>query len=204
VDSCAYTQPYAFGKVDHPVAEDSRFYELPVVQFEENHNARTFATLREHFRNLWETSDVDLFHMQAREEEHEKIVKKVFADRGDWIPYVLHAVGPKPNQRTFPRRQCQQDQLKLDARWEDPGNKSIQIRPVERIRDVSFGGLGISLEPGPMPPEGAILEIKGNLHEATGAVKFLVRHMRAADGVRFKVVHTLPGSHRLGLKSIDI
>ena len=79
VDNTAHFQPYTFGRsVSQHSSNLCIGANMPVFKFQMQPNGRPFEILEDHFLKLWLTSNVDLFHIEARIADRNRIIKDIF------------------------------------------------------------------------------------------------------------------------------
>jgi len=180
VDNTAHFQPYTFGRSasKHP-SNLCIGANMPVFKFQMQPNGKPFEILEDHFRKLWLTSNVDLFHIEARIADRNRIIKDIFDSHSSWFKHifeVLHA--PKDNmpftidRRKFPRQTWEWNQPSLNVSLQD--RKTI-IRTT--ICDCSREGLSLKLEATNLPlSEGQIVILQGTSPVEPLAANFIVDH----------------------------
>jgi hypothetical protein len=170
-DNKAYFQPYTFGK---GVRQQEGSYEsdihrtatgddtigdfLPVFKFQSHKNTSTFKTLEDHFLKLWATSDCSLFHIQARQNDKEGILKRIFDTRREWLRHVYNVLYTDRGRESYDKRPGEtvtessgQKEYRLDQRQicQHPVRISFKFRQngnrefAGRIVDSSSSGLAI-------------------------------------------------------------
>jgi hypothetical protein len=116
-DSKAYFQPYTFGSLPprQEISQKSEIHDthtadetigdlLPVFKFQSHKNIDTFKVLEDHFLKLWATSDCSLFHIQARQNDKEGILKRIFDTRREWLRHVYSVLYTTRGKESYDRQ----------------------------------------------------------------------------------------------------
>lgn len=241
-DNKAYFQPYTFGKGArkkdssnaigiHRTAtgDDTIGDSLPVFKFQSHKNTSTFATLEDHFLKLWATSDCSVFHIQARQNDKEGILKRIFETRREWLRHVYNVLytdrgresydkppGAKaskssrePDYRLYQRQICPKP-VSISFKFKENGNQEF----AGRIVDSSSDGLAIvtdeKLDRTLDELKSSKVEVKLDLmHNSTdervipNLTNFLSQVLLSENN-SFEIRNTSPGRSpmRLGLKKV--
>jgi len=196
VDNTAHFQPYTFGRsVSQHSSNLCIGANMPVFKFQMQPNGRPFEILEDHFLKLWLTSNVDLFHIEARIADRNRIIKDIFDSQSSWFKHifeVLHA--PNSNmpftidRRKFPRQTWEWNQPPLNVCLQD--RKTI-IRAT--ICNCSREGISLKLEATDLPlNEGQIVTLQGTSPKEPLVAKFIVDHF--LEKKRFMVRQIANGS----------
>jgi hypothetical protein len=173
----AYFQPYTFGArppilggsqgsdIHNTHTSDETIGDLlPVFKFQSHKNTSTFKVLEDHFLKLWATSDCSHFHIQARQNDKEGIIKKIFETRGEWLRHVYNVLytargkesydkkpgdiirdksGRKESQKDYRLygRQICPEPVKINFKFKQNGNKNEVFKG--GIADSSRSGIAI-------------------------------------------------------------
>ncbi|MCF6155496.1 MAG: hypothetical protein E3K36_09630 [Candidatus Brocadia sp.] len=126
VDNTAHFQPYTFGR---SASQHSLNLcvgaNMPVFKFQMQTIGKPFEILEDHFRKLWLTSNVDMFHIEARIADRNRIINDIFNSNLSWFQHVyetLHASRETMHyaiDRKFPRQPWEWKQLSLNVCSED-------------------------------------------------------------------------------------
>ena len=196
VDNTAHFQPETFGQspIKHPsnLCIDAN---MPVFKFQMQPNGKPFERLEDHFLKLWLTSNVDLFHIEARIADRNRIIKDIFDSQSSWFKHifeVLHAPnGNMPftiDRRKFPRQTWEWNQPPLNVCLQD--RKTI-IRAT--ICNCSREGISLKLEATNLPlNEGQIVTLEGTSPKEPLVANFIVDHF--LEKKRFMVRQIANGS----------
>ena len=168
---------------------------MPVFKFQMQPNGRPFEILEDHFLKLWLTSNVDLFHIEARIADRNRIIKDIFDSHSSWFKHildVLHAPnGTMPftiDRRKFPRQTWEWNQPPLNVCLQD--RKTI-IRAT--ICNCSREGISLKLEATDLPlNEGQIVTLQGTSPKEPLVANFIVDHF--LEKKRFMVRQIANGS----------
>ncbi len=151
VDNTAHFQPYTFGRSASKHASNLCVgANMPVFKFQMQPTGKPFEILEDHFRKLWLTSNVDLFHIEAQIADRNRIIKDIFDSHSSWFRHIFEALhAPKGNmpftidRRKFPRQAWE---------WNQPSlNVSLQDRKTvigATICDCSYEGISLNLRIG--------------------------------------------------------
>ncbi|MEK7852968.1 MAG: hypothetical protein AAB243_04140 [Planctomycetota bacterium] len=195
IDNTAHFQPYTFGQSasKHP-SNLCIGATMPVFKFQMQPNGKPFEILEDHFQKLWLTSNVDLFHIEARIADRNRIIKDIFDSHSSWFKHifeVLHA--PKDNRpfttdrRKFPCQTWEWNQPPLNVCLQD--RKAI-IKAT--ICNFSREGLSLKLEATTLPMlEGQVVTLQGESPKEPIAANFVVDHFLKIK--RFKVMRVTNG-----------
>lgn len=112
VDNSAHFQPYTFGRsANKHSANLCTGANMPVFKFQMQENGRPFEILEDNFQKLWLTSNLDLFHIEARIANRNRIISDVFHDNSQWFKHVYEALYVQKgamqftgDRRKFPRQ----------------------------------------------------------------------------------------------------
>jgi len=196
VDNTAHFQPYTFGRSASQHSSNLCIgANMPVFKFQMQPNGRPFEILEDHFLKLWLTSNVDLFHIEARIADRNRIIKDIFDSQSSWFKHVfevLHAPnGTMPftiDRRKFPRQTWEWNQPPLNVCLQD--RKTI-IRAT--ICNCSREGISLKLEATNLPlNEGQIVTLQGTSPKEPLAANFIVDHF--LEKKRFMVRQIANGS----------
>jgi class 3 adenylate cyclase len=204
IDHTAYFQPYTFGgnyKGDRLLGPW-----MPVFKFEAQEGASTdsYDILKDHFTKLWLTSNADIFQIGTTVQNKDRVLGKIFEDRGDWFRYVYEALYETPghDQRKYPRRVCVSSAAS-SIEWEESG-KPRQTLP----QIINFSREGIRLElKDPAPAQGVIVTFKiGKIDpddENRLALEYLQKELLDPCCSRFRVVwqEDIGGKRHIALKA---
>jgi hypothetical protein len=196
IDNTAHFQPETFGQ--NPSKHPSNLCigaNMPVFKFQMQPNGKPFERLEDHFLKLWLTSNVDLFHIEARIADRNRIVKDILDSHSSWFKHVfevLHAPnGNMPftiDRRKFPRQTWEWNQPSLSVCLQD--RKTI-IRAA--ICNCSREGISLKLEATNLPlNEGQIVTLQGTSPKEPLAANFIVDHF--LEKKRFMVRQIANGS----------
>ncbi|MBI5307145.1 MAG: phosphatidylserine/phosphatidylglycerophosphate/cardiolipin synthase family protein [Planctomycetes bacterium] len=195
IDKTAHFQPYTFGLIasKHP-SNLCANANMPVFKFQIQPNGKPFEILEDHFQKLWLTSDVDLFHIEARIADRNRVIKDIFDSHSSWFNHafeVLHAPnGNMPStseRRKFPRQTWEWIQPLLNVCLQD--RKAI-IKAT--IFNFSREGLSLKLEATTLPMlEGQVVTLQGESPKEPIAANFVVDHFLKIK--RFKVKRVTNG-----------
>ncbi|NUO07071.1 MAG: hypothetical protein HUU08_00075 [Candidatus Brocadia sp.] len=127
VDNTVHFQPYTFGRSANQHSSNLCVgANMPVFKFQMQPNGRPFEILEDHFMKLWLTSNVDLFHIEARIADRNRIVKDIFNSHASWFKHVFEVLHTQKNnmpsaidRRKFPRQPCEWKQPSLNVCSED-------------------------------------------------------------------------------------
>lgn len=134
-DGVAYFQPYSFGKSTETSADPTLGPYLPVLRFQSG--GEPFKILKDHFDKLWKTTNVDIFHIEAREKNKNTILKRIFQRRQYWFREVYRGLSGVQELREYARQPCA-DACQVPVIWK------AQSLSAE-VRDSSGGGLSLKL-----------------------------------------------------------
>ena len=149
VDNVAHFQPYTYGQStsQHPVNVCTSA-NMPVFKFQMQPNGRPFEILEDHFLKLWMTSNVDLFHVEAKIADRNRIIKDVFNFHPTWFKHayaILHTHQNKVpsiiDKRKSPRQSWEWNQPTLSIYLPD-----LKIAIHANICDYSHEGMSVQLE----------------------------------------------------------
>lgn len=197
IDNTAHFQPYTFGQSasKHP-SNLCVGVNMPVFKFQMQPNGKPFEILEDHFQKVWLTSDVDLFHIEARIADRNRVIKDVFDSHSSWFNHVfevLHAPnGNMPftrERRKFPRQTWESNQPSMNVCLQD--RKTVTRAT---ICDCSYEGIALKLETPDLPLiEGQIVTLQGESPKEPRAANFIVDHFLKIN--RFMVRRIANGLH---------
>jgi hypothetical protein len=79
VDNTAHFQPYTFERIaSHHSSGQCIGANMPVFKFQMQPDGKPFEILEDNFSKLWTTSNIDLFHVEARIADRNRIMKDIF------------------------------------------------------------------------------------------------------------------------------
>jgi len=147
VDDVIFFQPYTFGESkEHRKNQENRCLGsyMPVLKFKANTN--TSEILENHFVKLWDTSDNDMFHVEAQLEDKKYIINKIFRQRLRWLKSVAGILSMHENntdgsfkdRRKSTRQRCKSGQP-FKVSWDESGR-------IKKATIKDFSGDGICLE----------------------------------------------------------
>lgn len=210
VDNTAHFQPETFGQ--RPSKHLSNLCigaNMPVFKFQMQPSGKPFEILEDHFMKLWQTSNVDLFHIEARIADRNRIIKDIFDSQSSWFKHVFEVLqAPKSNmpftidRRKFPRQTWEWKQPSLNVCLQD--RKTI-IRAT--FCDCSREGISLKLEATNLPLSvGQVVILQGTSPVEPLAANFIVDHFlkkkkfvvrRIADGLQSIIgLQTVPEGER--------
>ena len=186
VDNTAHFQPETFGQ--SPSKHPSNLCigaKMPVFKFQMQPNGKPFERLEDHFLKLWLTSNVDLFHIEARIADRNRIIKDILNSHSSLFKYISE-VRRAPNgnmpfaidQREFPRQPWEWNQTSLNVCSED-------CKPIANatIYNYSREGISLKLEATNLPlNEGQIVTLQGTSPKEPLVANFIVDHFLEKSG----------------------
>lgn len=180
VDNTAHFQPYTFGRSANQHSSNLCIGAgMPVFKFQMQPNGKPFEILEDHFLKLWLTSNMDLFHIEARIADRNRIVKEIFDTHASWFRHVSESLHlPKGNtpftidRRKFPRQTWVWSQPPLNVCLHD---RKTTIRAA--ICNCSCEGMSLKLEATNLPlNEGQIIALQGTSPDEPPAANFMAGH----------------------------
>ncbi|MCF6148113.1 MAG: hypothetical protein E3K37_05585 [Candidatus Kuenenia sp.] len=198
IDETAFFQPYSFGKDPTLTLTDvSIGIHMPVFKFQMLPDAIPFKILEDHFLKLWTTSNIDLFHAEARITDRHHIIKDLF-NRHSWWFKQLHGIlhVPKDNnnniydRRKFPRQPW---------KWNLPLSLHIYLDDCEKtttitnIYDYSREGMLLQLENISGLSIGQIVSLHGSAPAEPFEANFVIDHfLKITSSVIVRIAGELP------------
>lgn len=177
-DNTAYFQPYTFGRgVSEHSANLCIGDNMPVLKFQIQPSGQTFEILEDHFLKIWRTSNTDMFHIEARIADRNRIIKETFNSYSAWfkhvyeVLYVLNNNEPFATRYKFPRQCWQWNQPSLSICLQD----SNTITGVT-ICDYSRDGLLLMLEGTQNLNVGQIVILQGTSPAEPLEANFIINH----------------------------
>ncbi len=178
VDNTAHFQPYTFGRsASHHSLNLCVGANMPVFKFQMQTTGKPFEILEDHFRKLWLTSNVDMFHIEAKIADRNRIINDIFNSNLSWFKYVFEALHPPREtahfeiDRKFPRQSWEWTQPALNVYSED-GKSVCGVT----ICDYSRESISLKSE-GPFPlHEGQIVILQGTPPPEPLAAIFIIDH----------------------------
>jgi class 3 adenylate cyclase len=201
IDDTAYFQPYTFGKSKRHGFDNLTIGPLmPVFKFQlqDHANTETFNILEDHFKKLWLTSDVDLFHLGARLAQSHEIIESIFTKRRGWFSYVYNALHEDDekvaaeDRRWRTRRHCKSDvQPQTKVFWTPPGGEQQQVE----AKIINFSHDGILLKPKSesFPPVDTIATLKVTTVRSHPPTEHLMNELLNPSKNQFRVVWVKDG-----------
>lgn len=126
VDNTAHFQPYTFGRSASQHSLNLCIgANMPVFKFQMQTTGKPFEILEDHFRKVWLTSSVDMFHTEARIADRNRIINEIFNSNLSWFKHVYDALHPSREtmhfeiDRKFPRQSWEWEQPVLGIYSED-------------------------------------------------------------------------------------
>lgn len=149
VDNTAHFQPYTFGRSsDKHSMSLCTGANMPVFKFQMQQNGRPFEILEDHFQKVWMTSNLDLFHIEARIANRNQIISGIFNDNSPWFKHIYAVLYAQKDttehhsdRRKFPRQLWDGEQPSLNVRL--PNCKTL-IKAT--LCDYSREGLSLKLD----------------------------------------------------------
>lgn len=171
VDEVIYFQPYTFGgrpktppiSVEASSPQDTTQADqetmgdlMPVFKFQGDTDLRPFKVLEDHFKKLWSTSDIDLFHIQARQKAREHLVQEIFKTRDPWLKQVKGVLNNQRKKDEKPLNQKPDDKnARNHMRQTCPDEFKVKLYRLglnsalplsARILDFSSNGMALSIK----------------------------------------------------------
>jgi hypothetical protein len=183
-DDTVYFEPYVFGGADNGSTSCIGSM-LPVQKFQKSRTAvntgvalGSFEILVDHFEKLWYTSDTDVFHMNSRDADRERIVSEVMNARLPWlkrVEWVLEQLATKNYselaKRAHPRQTCMASPAKLT--FENLSSPGSANGPAI-IQDSSANGLCILVDESATPKVGDKIKLHNAVPGRNLAADFLL------------------------------
>ncbi|MEP9409871.1 MAG: hypothetical protein HRF42_00430 [Candidatus Brocadia sp.] len=178
VDNTAHFQPYTFGR---SASQHSLNLcvgaNMPVFKFQMQTTGKPFEILEDHFRKLWLTSNVDMFHTEARIADRNRIINNIFNAHLPWFKHVYEALHPSEKtmrfeiDRKFPRQLWEWKQPALSVYSED-----CKACAGAAICDYSRESISLKIE-GTFPfGEGQIVILEGTPPAEPLEANFIIEH----------------------------
>lgn len=208
VDDTIFFQPYTLGSSPLPGQSDRCIGpHMPVFRFRLQDRGIPFQILISHLERLWSTSDTDLFHFSAHNEDAERMVQKVLNNRRTWLSHVFGALyhpsqpSAEGDPRAFPRQPplsfpgAGASPLAVTVGWHDHASDQDCSQRAE-VRDFSRNGMSVFLNSSNGPPVDGLVHVSRSSNETsvnlanerklealvgTGR-EFLVRWSKTIDG----------------------
>lgn len=205
VDNTAHFQPYTFGRSASQHSLNLCIgASMPVFKFQMQPNGKPFEILEDHFLKLWLTSNVDLFHIEARIADRNRVIKDILDSRSSWFKYVhevLHT--PKNNlpltidRRKFPRQSWEWNQPSLNVCLQD---SKTTIRAT--MCDFSREGISLHVDAtNPSSVDGEVVILQGTPPVEPFTANFIADHFLKIK--RFMIRRVAKGSRPIiGLQAI--
>lgn len=204
VDNIAHFQPYTFGRgASQHSLNLSVGANMPVFKFQMQTTGKPFEILEDHFRKLWLTSNVDMFHIEARIADRNRLINDIFSSHLSWFQHVyetLHASRETVHytiDRKFPRQPWEWKQPSLNVYLEN-----CKTTADATINDYSREGISLKIE-GTFPlSEGQIVILQGTPPPEPLAANFILDHFLK---IKKFVVKRIGDGHQpiIGLQAIS-
>jgi hypothetical protein len=197
VDNVAYFEPYTFGRKrpqeGYP-REECLGSNMPVIKVQQQEHGGLFEILESHFKHVWETSDMGLLHMEARQVDEDDLILNVFKKEFDWLDSVYKVWYRRTDkkedvdERRFSRRPC--ESLQSGVKILCPP----QPEQAAKIRDYSELGLGLttSARPEDLPLAGKIVAVDFCAAQAAESARVVVAHYGDLCDNTFEVLEVIP------------
>ncbi len=206
VDDVIYFQPYTLGRSpDQHAINVCIGAHMPVFKFQKQPQGKSFEILEDHFLKLWLTSNMDLFHIEARIADRSRIVKDIFSSHLSWFKHVYGALYvPKgidasvTDRRKFPRQVWE---------WEQPSSLSICLEDNKTeigaaIHDYSCKGMSLITENTLSLNEGERVILQGAPPAEPLAASFVIDHFLKTRQFIIKRIENRP-QPVIGLQAIS-
>lgn len=204
VDNTAHFQPYTFGRSASQHSSNLCIgANMPVFKFQMQTTGKPFEILEDHFRKLWLTSNVDMFHIEARMADRNRIINEIFNANLSWFKHVYEALHPSREtlhfelDRKFPRQPWEWKQPSLNVYSED-----CKTVIGATICDYSRESISLKTE-GPFPLSvGQIVNLQGTPPAEPLAANFIIDHFLRIK--KFTVKRIVNGPQSIvGLQTIS-
>ncbi|MDQ3749252.1 MAG: hypothetical protein M3367_09625 [Acidobacteriota bacterium] len=193
IDNTAYFQPYTFGG---NIAQENLSIGslLPVFKLQSKAEVDIFSILEDHFNKLWVTSNADLFHVGARIEDRDRVIKLILRGGKGWLKHVYGALNenkksPGKDRRRYPRKHCESPIRDVTVSW-GMGKASRKINP--EIVDFSRESARLKLKESTYPAKGKTVKLE--IPPDTGRDD---REMLAAKYLKEKLVEPTKGTFKV-------
>ena len=191
IDDTVYFQPYSFGKdTDRSWANTGAGSHMPVFKFHMLTDAAPFKILEDHFLKLWMTSNIDLFHVEARIADHDRILKDIFNRHSWWFKQlygILNLLKDKNNTisdlRKYPRLPWKWEPLPSLHFFLEESKKTITITG---ICDYSREGLSLQTDNISGLGVGQIIRLQGAAPAEPYEANYVIDHFLKIS--RFTIV----------------
>ncbi|HEX8130658.1 MAG TPA: hypothetical protein VF527_16275, partial [Pyrinomonadaceae bacterium] len=179
---------------------------MPVFKFElqDRANTETFSILEDHFKKLWVTSDIDLFHLGARLAHNHDILKRIFTKRKEWFEYVYDVMyksngkAPADDQRKHTRRKCESPRPpEIKVTW--TAAEGAQLQAKAKIINFSRAGILLELTSEALPPPETVTTLNVTPVTKHAPTEHLMAELLNPSGRHFKVVRV--DQHHVALTS---
>ncbi|GAB62490.1 MAG: hypothetical protein DWB56_01520 [Candidatus Jettenia sp.] len=179
VDNVAHFQPYTFGRsASQHSANLCIGANMPVFKFQIQPKGKPFEILEDHFLKLWLTSNLDLFHIEAKIADRNRIVRDIFDSHSSWLKQVYEVLyTPKDSTSSVI------DQYKVPSqlwRWDQP-SLSISLQDNKTLTraaicDYSCKGISLEIESALALCEGQIILLQGEPPTEPLEANFVMNH----------------------------
>jgi hypothetical protein len=93
VDNMVHFQPYTFGRgTDQHSTNLCIGANMPILKFQMQSKGKPFEILEDHFMKLWLTSDLDLFHIEAKLADRHRIINDIFNFNSSWFKQIYETL----------------------------------------------------------------------------------------------------------------
>ncbi|TVM00509.1 MAG: hypothetical protein CV087_14195 [Candidatus Brocadia sp. WS118] len=180
IDNMAHFQPYTFGRSASQRSSNLCVgAHMPVFKYQMQQSGKPFEILEDHFLKLWLTSCVDLFHMESRIADRNRIIKETIDSHASRLKYVFDALHaskcrtPYSNdRRKFPRQVWEWKQPLLEVCLQD---RKTTIKA--SLCDYSREGVSLKLEATDLlRNNGQVVTLQGESPIEPRVADFIVDH----------------------------
>ncbi len=180
IDNMAHFQPYTFGRsASQRPSNLCVGAHMPVFKYQMQQSGKPFEILEDHFLKLWLTSCVDLFHMESRIADRNRIIKETIDSHASRLKYVFDALHaskcrtPYSNdRRKSPRQKWEWKQPLLKVCLQD---RKTTIKAA--MCDYSREGVSLKLEATDfLGNNGQVVTLQGESPIEPRVADFIVDH----------------------------
>ncbi len=180
IDNMAYFQPYTFGRSASQRSSNLCIgSHMPVFKYQMQQSGKPFEILEDHFQKVWLMSGMDLFHMESRIADRNRIVKDIIDSHASRLKYLFDALHASKchalysnDQRKFPRQRWEWKQPSLHVCLQD--RKTI-IKA--SVCDYSREGVSLKVEAADLLwDKGQIVTLQGESSIEPRVADFIADH----------------------------
>lgn len=180
IDNMAYFQPYTFGRSASQRSSNLCIgSHMPVFKYQMQQSGKPFEILEDHFQKVWLMSGMDLFHMESRIADRNRIVKDIIDSHASRLKYLFDALHASKchalysnDQRKFPRQRWEWKQPSLHVCLQD--RKTI-IKA--SVCDYSREGVSLKVEAADLlRDKGQVVTLQGESSIEPRVADFIADH----------------------------